>query len=85
MESIDDYLERKRKRQEDYTSSVKKTKLLLEETRKAMKRLKETNTPQVSVSSSVKKTKLLLEETRKAMKRLKETNTPQVSVNCVLN
>ncbi|KAK3093206.1 hypothetical protein FSP39_012635 [Pinctada imbricata] len=41
MESIDDYLERKRRRKEEMSSSVKKTQQLLEETRMTMKRLQD--------------------------------------------
>lgn len=45
MDSIDVYLSKKRKRQEDFTNSAKKTKLLLEETKEAITRLKSHKTP----------------------------------------
>ncbi|XP_060068427.1 nucleolar and spindle-associated protein 1-like [Ylistrum balloti] len=45
MESIDVYLNKKRKRQDDFASSAKKTKTLLEETKAAISKLKSHKTP----------------------------------------
>ena len=48
MESIDVYLEKKRKRTESITASVKKARLLAEQTKAAVNSLKSSMSPAVS-------------------------------------
>lgn len=63
MESIDEYLTKKRKRNEDYTESVKKTKKILSDTLAMVDKLKSYKTPtgagnpKVAFCCSVVKTK----------------------------
>lgn len=45
MESIDEYLAKKRKRNDDYTESVKKTKKILSDTLAMVDKLKSYKTP----------------------------------------
>ncbi|XP_069117364.1 nucleolar and spindle-associated protein 1-like isoform X2 [Argopecten irradians] len=62
MESIDVYLNKKRKRQDDFANSAKKTKILLEETKAAISKLKSHKTPnafKVSREADKKATKSL--------------------------
>lgn len=45
MDSLSTYLEKRKQRQEALTNSTQKTKLVLEQTRSAIKKLKEIKTP----------------------------------------
>ncbi|XP_033734028.1 nucleolar and spindle-associated protein 1-like isoform X2 [Pecten maximus] len=57
MDSIDVYLNKKRKRQDEFASSAKKTKTLLEETKAAITKLKSHKTPTAFKEIKTKSTK----------------------------
>ncbi|XP_021361752.1 nucleolar and spindle-associated protein 1-like isoform X2 [Mizuhopecten yessoensis] len=70
MESIDVYLSKKRRRQDDFASSAKKTKTLLEETKAAISKLKSHKTP--TAFKTTTKSSLFVTPGTKAVK----TKTP---------
>lgn len=54
MESIDEYLKKKRKRNDDYAESVKKTKQILHDTLAMVDKLKSYKTPTAAAAADHK-------------------------------